>query len=66
MRQAISEKRYGAIILDAYRLPEDVERDIEEYYVLQGPVFDSATVFWPVTGKQTRPELIYVPKSDDR
>jgi len=58
LRQAIRDKRFGAIILDS----EWLQNEIEGYYVKDRPVFDSKTVFWPVTGKRTRPEFIYVPK----
>jgi hypothetical protein len=33
-----------------------------QHYERRGPVFESDAVFWPVTGKPTRPQWIYVKK----
>lgn len=60
LRQAIRDKRFGAIIVDSDWLP-----NIEEYYVKQRRVFDSQTVFWPLRGYRPRPVFIYVPKRSD-
>jgi hypothetical protein len=65
LTQAISERRFGAIILDSYPMPANIVQCVEEHYVSQGPVFDSRSLFWPMTGKFTRPELLYVPEGDD-
>jgi 4-amino-4-deoxy-L-arabinose transferase-like glycosyltransferase len=62
IRQAIQEQRFGAIILDNSFFTWFIN-DIEKYYVKQGPVFDNGTVFWPVVGLRTRPEFIYIPKT---
>jgi hypothetical protein len=61
IKQEIRKRRFSAIILDAPWFPEVSEK----YYSRQGAVFDSPTIFWPVTGLRTRPEWIYVPKRDD-
>lgn len=61
IRDAIREKRFNAIIIDS-----DVytfQKDIDDYYTKQGPIFEEEGVFWPVTGYRVRPELIYVPKT---
>ncbi len=57
--QALNEKKFDAIILDSTRFYSPA--DIEKNYVMQKVLFNSSTVFWPVTGYQTRPEFIYVP-----
>lgn len=62
IRQAIAEKKFGAIVLDGGWWFSD---DIEQYYEKQRRVFDNDAVFWPVTGYKTRPEYIYIPKRVD-
>jgi 4-amino-4-deoxy-L-arabinose transferase-like glycosyltransferase len=67
LRRAIKEKRFDAIILNA---PDDpwlmqFRKEVERYYALKQPVFDNKTVFWVVTGRNVRPEFIYVPKTYD-
>ena len=58
--QAIREKRFSAIILDP---PFSWFREeVSKYYKKQGLIFTNPRVFWPVTGRRTRPEYIYVPK----
>lgn len=71
IRQAIREKRFAAVILNeplfVWFLKDifpQLKKDIEENYVRQGLLFDSDSVFWPVTGARTRPEFIYVPRSN--
>jgi hypothetical protein len=32
-----------------------------DHYTLDSPAFANDAVFWPVTGKRTRPELILTP-----
>ena len=61
--QAIAEKRFSAIILDDNNnlFIDDIEKNYERH----GQVFENDYVFWPVTGFQTRPEIIYFPKDDD-
>jgi 4-amino-4-deoxy-L-arabinose transferase-like glycosyltransferase len=57
--RSIKEKRFSAIIVDSrWSLAESC-------YVRHGVIFDNPDVFWPVTGRRTRPEVIYVPKSND-
>ena len=60
--QAIREKRFSAIILDS-PFPW-FQEEISKNYLNQGSVFTNPSVFWPVTGRSTRPEFIYVPKRD--
>ncbi len=63
IRQAIAEKRFNVIILDNnLEEPWFLTDIVEKYYVRQGQIFDSKTVFWPVVGMKTRPEFIYVPQ----
>jgi hypothetical protein len=61
IRQAIAEKRFGAIIIDSEWWFSDA---IDKYYEKQRRVFDNERIFWPVTGYKTRPEFIYVPKHE--
>lgn len=56
--RAIRGKQFGAIVLD----DEWYLGEVETHYRRQGPVFDSATVFWPVAGRRMRPKSIYVPE----
>jgi 4-amino-4-deoxy-L-arabinose transferase-like glycosyltransferase len=68
LSQAIKEKRFDAIILNA---PDDpwliqLREKVEKYYAMKQPAFDNKTAFWPVTGRKVRPEFIYVPKTYDR
>lgn len=65
--QAVREKRFGAIILN---VPEDpwlrwLRTGVEKYYIRKQPTFKNKTVFWPVTGRKVRPQVIYVPKTND-
>lgn len=67
LMQAIREKRFSAIILN---VPEDswlrwLRKGVEQYYIRQRLTFINKTVFWPVTGRKVRPQVIYVPKTDD-
>jgi len=72
IREAIREKRFAAMILDEsffvwflHDVFPQLREDIEENYVRQESIFDSDSVFWPVTGGRTRPEFVYVPRSRD-
>jgi 4-amino-4-deoxy-L-arabinose transferase-like glycosyltransferase len=58
IRDAIRNHRFAAIIMDAHALPEEWR----PYYTLQGPVFQSSDVFYPVTGWRTRPKAVFVPR----
>lgn len=71
IRDAIREKEFSAIILDAYLIQEDMiipvssywfQEDIDKYYTKRKRIFDSKNVFWPVTGTKIRPQFIYTPK----
>jgi len=57
IREAIQKQKFAAIIVDGHSLPEEWR----PYYTLQGPVFQSPNVFYPVTGWRTRPKAIFVP-----
>lgn len=59
--RALRERRFDCVILNAPWFPELTER----HYVKRRLVFDKKDVFWPATGFQTRPELIFVAKTDD-
>jgi len=63
IKQTLREKRFSAIILDSSYSTSLLE-DLDRNYVMQRPVFDSQTVFWTLTGLKTRPEFIYVPRSN--
>jgi len=58
----IRSKRFAAIIMDfAHGEPYDDEL-VSQYYDFKGDIFGSPKQFFPVTGMQTRPQLIYVIK----
>lgn len=61
IKQAMREKKFSAIIIDSFEpwYPPDMEK----YYIKKERIFDDETIFFPVTGMKTRPEFIYVPKS---
>ena len=64
--QAIREKRFSAIIVDAAIFGSSwFLEPIETHYTRQRGVFESREVFWSVTGLRTRPQVIYVPKRND-
>ncbi len=67
LSQAIKEKRFDAIILNAPNDPWLIlfREKVEKYYSIKQPAFDNKTAFWPVTGRKARPEFIYVPKTYD-
>lgn len=60
VRQAIRERRFGAVILDSRAW----FRGIDSCYSEDGRVFEDDTVFWPVTGAKLRPEHLYLPRED--
>ncbi|UCB53252.1 MAG: glycosyltransferase family 39 protein [Candidatus Zixiibacteriota bacterium] len=60
IRRAVQERRFGAIILDGPWFLEIIQRHYDGHRAL----FASADVFWPATGRRTRPEMVYLPKSD--
>ncbi|MFO7652840.1 MAG: glycosyltransferase family 39 protein [Candidatus Krumholzibacteriia bacterium] len=53
LRDALAEGRFTALVLDE-PLPELAQ--VEHPYRDAGPVFERPGVFWPVTGRPTRPE----------
>lgn len=63
IRHAMREKKFAAIIIDSFEpwYPPDMEK----YYIKKEKIFSDDTVFYPVVAMKTRPEFIYVPKSDD-
>jgi 4-amino-4-deoxy-L-arabinose transferase-like glycosyltransferase len=60
INQALRERKFNCIVLNAPWFPELTEKN----YVRWRPVFDKQDVFWPPTGFQTRPELIFVARTD--
>src|SRR5919106_5816173 len=62
LQKAIEEKRFGAIILNSENFPA---RSVafKKYYEKQRPIFSKKSVFWPVTGFQTRPRFIFLPRA---
>ena len=58
--QAFQERRFEMVILDStYFLRNWLrETDYEGYCTSRQPVFDDASVFWPVAGAKFRPEII--------
>lgn len=63
LKQVIREKHYSAIFLDELNYPF-TELNIDSFYIRQSRVFERDDVFFPVTGRKTRPEWIYVPRPD--
>jgi hypothetical protein len=65
IQQAIRTHKFSAIIVDQIQFKGEsdfFQSDIHRYYQLQRSLFNSETVFYPVTGALTRPQYIYVPK----
>ncbi len=61
IRQAVREKRFDAIIVDAaYIGPSWLLESIKKDYTGQTPVFHTRQGFWSVTGVRTRPQVIYL------
>ena len=56
---AIKSRKFKAIFLDAPRITQNFDK----YYRLEKKLFDKNDVFWPVTGMKTRPEFIFVPRT---
>jgi len=61
---AIKHRKFAAVIVDEYQYPL-TQLGLDRYYHRSAPVFASDDVFWPVTGRRTRPEWIYTPESRD-
>ena len=64
VHQALKEKRFAAIVLDA---PNDLDfaaAELAESYRFERRVFDDPNVFWPVSGYPTRPQVIYLPRPE--
>ena len=64
LMEAISNRRFSAIILDE---PMDFWRlVITPYYYLKDKIFSDGEdiLFWQSTGMPTRPQFVFVPKSD--
>jgi 4-amino-4-deoxy-L-arabinose transferase-like glycosyltransferase len=63
-RSAIRQSAFDAIVLDD-RVNYFFMPEIEDSYVMQSRVFSDPGVFFPVTGGViTRPEYVYVPKTE--
>lgn len=60
IKDAVRQRKFKAIILDKdeYIVP------IADYYTMVGRVFSDYWVFWTVTGAESRPEFLFVPKED--
>jgi len=58
IRESLSRGEFAAIILDTDWRSEDMEGRFK----CHAPVFVDADVFWPVTGKRTRPTYLCVPR----
>jgi 4-amino-4-deoxy-L-arabinose transferase-like glycosyltransferase len=59
MRAALAERRFAAVLLESdgrYGVA------ILNSYEAREPLFESADVFWPVTGGRLRPEALCLPK----
>ncbi|NOY05279.1 MAG: hypothetical protein GXO82_01380 [Chlorobi bacterium] len=63
LADAFRKQRFSAVILDG----EDrlgMEREVKQWYFLQGRVFNTDDVFYPVTGALWRPEFLYLPRKN--
>ena len=61
IREAIQGRRFEAIILDGeWRFMAEIEAN----YTYAGPIFEDEDVFWPATGMPTRPQRLYLVKTE--
>jgi hypothetical protein len=61
IREAIEGRRFAAIILDGeWRF----ESEIEANYTYAGLIFEDEDVFWPATGMPTRPQRLYLVRTE--
>jgi hypothetical protein len=59
MQTAIADRKFSLIVQDQQ---DWLQADLERYYVVsRQPIFAADHLFRPVTGRPTRPEVIYVP-----
>jgi len=58
--QALEEKKFSAVIIDSVETCNLQPRIIKNY-TLKEKIFNDETVFIPIIGTKTRPDLIYVP-----
>lgn len=68
LRQALMERRFGAIILDSGQFMKDwfQKKDFEGYCMTEQPFFEDESVFWTISGMKTRPQtIVYVCPEDD-
>ena len=56
------ERRFGTNIVKIEGFPED-SIIFGKYYEKQKPIFYSRSSFWPVTGCQSRPTFIFIPRT---
>ncbi|MEO5929593.1 MAG: glycosyltransferase family 39 protein [Candidatus Kapaibacterium sp.] len=68
LADAITHKKFGAIILDNTSIFDDVTPGnnwlkglLQNNYTLRDTLHYPSNEFWPVVGSKTRPEYIYVP-----
>jgi hypothetical protein len=66
LRQALLERRFGAIILDSGQFLKDwfQKKDFEGYCMTEQPFFEDESVFWTLSGMKTRPQTIVYVCSD--
>ena len=61
IREAIQGRRFAAIILDGeWRFMAEIEAN----YTYAGPIFEDEDVFWPATGMPTRPQRLYLVRTE--
>jgi len=61
VREALRGKTFSAIFLDSKQ--NWFQEEIDRYYrPIRYPIFNTETAFRPVTGGNTRPEFVYVPR----
>jgi hypothetical protein len=56
------ERRFDTNIVKIEDFPED-SIIFDKYYEKQNPIFHGKSSFWPVTGCQSRPTFIFIPRT---
>jgi len=61
IRLALDSQVFSAVVQD-----NQIFRDaMSPYYIASGTVFQNELVFWPITGRKIRPEIIYEPSDSN-
>ncbi len=63
VQDSIEAQHFSTVIVDNHK-SDIMGIELRPWYVPAGSVFDNPDVFWPVTGKRTRPEVVWVRNPD--